>query len=149
MAPHRDFGVAIHVTLPPDRTDEPVGRRNPAILYGLGNLVENAVDFARERVDVSALWSDEAVVVIVGDDGPGFPPEIKDRIGEPYVTAPRRRRVRGDLPGLGLGFFIAKTLLERTGATLTPESRQFPQRGAVIRLRWRREDFERGIDDEF
>lgn len=146
VAPHRHFGVAIHVTLPEDRTDEPVGARNPAILYGLGNLVENAVDFARERVDVSALWNEEAVVVIIGDDGPGFPPEIKDRIGEPYVTSPRRRRMRGDMPGLGLGFFIAKTLLERTGATLAMENRQFPQRGAVIRLRWSREDFERRPD---
>ncbi len=143
VAPHRNFGVAIHVTLPDDRTGEPVGARNPAILYGLGNLVENAVDFARERVDVSALWNEDTVVVIIGDDGPGFPPEIKDRIGEPYVTSPRRRRMRGDMPGLGLGFFIAKTLLERTGAALAMENRQFPQRGAVIRLRWRREDFER------
>ncbi len=148
VAPHRDFGGTIHVTLPPDRTNEPVGRRNPATLYGLGNLVENAVDFARERVDVWAQWNDETVVVIVGDDGPGFPPEIKDRIGEPYVTAPHRRRMRGDLPGLGLGFFIAKTLLERSGAKLTPENRPFPQRGAVIRVRWRRDDFEHAVEDD-
>ena len=143
VMPHRDFGAAIHVTLPDDRSAEPVGARNPAILYGLGNLLENAVDFARERVDVSAAWDGDSVVVSIGDDGPGFPPEIKDRIGEPYVTSNRRRRVRGDMPGLGLGFFIAKTLLERTGATLALENRQFPQRGAVIQLRWSRSDFER------
>jgi two-component system, sensor histidine kinase RegB len=143
VAPHRGFDVAIHVTMPEDRSEEPVGQRNPAILYGLGNLLENAVDFARERVDVSAMWSEDAVAVIIGDDGPGFPPEIKDRIGEPYVTSPRRRRMRGDMPGLGLGFFIAKTLLERSGASVAIESRQFPQRGAVIQLRWQREDFER------
>src|SRR5882757_3680493 len=46
VAPHRNFGVAIDVAAPPDRGAEPVGARNPAILYGLGNLVENAVDFA-------------------------------------------------------------------------------------------------------
>jgi two-component system sensor histidine kinase RegB len=143
VAPHRAFGVAIHVTLPDERADEPVGARNPAILYGLGNLVENAVDFARERVDLSAAWNQDTVAVTIGDDGPGFPPEIKNRIGEPYVTSSRRRRKRGDMPGLGLGFFIAKTLLERTGATLALENRQFPQRGAVIQLRWRRSDFER------
>ena len=56
VAPHRNFGVAIDVTLPPERAAEPVGARNPAILYGLGNLVENAVDFARERVEVAARW---------------------------------------------------------------------------------------------
>jgi two-component system sensor histidine kinase RegB len=143
VAPHRDFGVEIRVTLPPDRDDEPVGERNPAILYGLGNLLENAVDFAREGVDVTADWNDEAVTVTIADDGPGFPPEIKERIGEPYVTSRRARRLRGELPGLGLGFFIAKTLLERTGAKLTLENRTYPQRGAVIRLRWIREEFER------
>ena len=146
VAPHRGLGVEIHVTLPDDRANEPVGARNPAILYGLGNLLENAVDFARDRVDVSAAWNDETVLVVVADDGPGFPPELKHRIGEPYVTSPRRRRMRGDMPGLGLGFFIAKTLLERTGASLTLESRQFPQRGAVIQMRWRRSDFERRAD---
>ena len=51
VAPHRNFGVAIDVAAPPARDAEPVGARNPAILYGLGNLLENAVDFAHERVD--------------------------------------------------------------------------------------------------
>ncbi len=49
VAPHRDFGVAINVVLPSDRALEPTGSRNPAIVYGLGNLVENAVDFARSQ----------------------------------------------------------------------------------------------------
>jgi two-component system sensor histidine kinase RegB len=143
VAPHRGFGIAIRVTLPGDREGEPVGERNPAILYGLGNLLENAVDFARDGVEVTADWSDDEVAVTIADDGPGFPPEIKARIGEPYVTSQRPRRLRGDMPGLGLGFFIAKTLLERSGAKLTLENRAFPQRGAVIRLRWKRPDFER------
>src|SRR6201996_4892087 len=49
-APHRNFGVSVGMTLPPDRTGEPMGARNPAIRYGLGNIIENAVDFARSRV---------------------------------------------------------------------------------------------------
>src|SRR5437763_1823912 len=83
----------------------------------LGNLVENAVDFARARVDVAADWSGDDVGVTITDDGPGFAPEIMDRIGEPYVTSTRRRRLNlgGEAGGgLGLGFFIAKTLLERS-----------------------------------
>ena len=49
IAPHRDFGIAIKLK-PGERIGpEPVGRRNPGVIYGLGNLVENAVDFARER----------------------------------------------------------------------------------------------------
>ena len=118
VAPHRNFGVTIDVSVPGDRSAEPVGARNPAILYGLGNLLENAVDFARDRVSVDAQWSEDSVGVTISDDGPGFAPEILARIGEPYVTS--RRHHQGDTgeesAGLGLGFFIAKTLLERSGA---------------------------------
>jgi two-component system sensor histidine kinase RegB len=147
VAPHRNFGVAIDVALPSERSGEPVAARNPAILYGLGNLLENAVDFARERVEVGARWSEDGLEVIITDDGPGFAPEILGRIGEPYVTS-RRHNPREDdeLPtGLGLGFFIAKTLLERSGATLSFQNRAAPERGAVVRLRWSREDFERPL----
>jgi two-component system, sensor histidine kinase RegB len=137
--------VTINVALAPKDAAEPIGGRNPAILYGLGNLVENAVDFARERVDVAAEWNGEDVGVTITDDGPGFAPEIMDRIGEPYVTSTRRRRLNlgGDAGGgLGLGFFIAKTLLERSGATLEFQNRTAPARGAIVRVQWRRGDFE-------
>jgi two-component system sensor histidine kinase RegB len=145
VAPHRNFGVAIKIVLLPQGGEEPIGGRNPAILYGLGNLVENAVDFAREAVEVATDWSEDDVGVTITDDGPGFAPEIMSRIGEPYVTSTRRRRlnVGGDAGGgLGLGFFIAKTLLERSGATLVFENKAFPDRGAIIRVRWNRSDFE-------
>ena len=144
VAPHRNFGVTIAVTLPPDRSAEPIGARNPAILYGLGNILENAVDFARERVEVIAAWDDREVSVTIMDDGPGIPPEIMGRIGEPYVASRRRRRMRlaGEHTGLGLGLFIAKTLLERSGATLALENRAFPQRGTISSIRWSRADFE-------
>jgi two-component system sensor histidine kinase RegB len=147
VAPHRNFGVVIDVALPAERQREPVGARNPAILYGLGNLLENAVDFARERVVVSAHWDEDVVEVTITDDGLGFAPEIMDRIGEPYVTSRRRNADEADeVPaGLGLGFFIAKTLLERSGATLNFENRVIPERGAIVRMRWTRSDFERPI----
>ena len=147
VAPHRNFGIVIDVALPAERQHEPVGARNPAILYGLGNLLENAVDFARERVVASAHWDEDVVEVTITDDGPGFAPEIMDRIGEPYVTSRRRNADEADeVPaGLGLGFFIAKTLLERSGATLNFENRMIPERGAIVRVRWTRSDFERPI----
>jgi len=152
VAPHRNFGVAINVALSPGDAAEPIGGRNPAILYGLGNLLENAVDFARERVEVAASWSGEDVAVTISDDGSGFAPEIMDRIGEPYVTSRRGQSASLDgeasgheASGLGLGFFIAKTLLERSGATLDFENRAFPERGAIVRVRWHRGDFEQRI----
>jgi two-component system, sensor histidine kinase RegB len=150
VAPHRNFGVTIDVIAPSDRSAEPVSARNPAILYGLGNLLENAVDFARERVAVDVQWSEDSVAVTISDDGPGFAPEILGRIGEPYVT--NRRHHQNDTgeesAGLGLGFFIAKTLLERTGATLSFENRPQPQCGAIVRLSWTRSDFEQSLTFE-
>jgi two-component system sensor histidine kinase RegB len=147
VAPHRHFGVDIKVALERGEAAEPIGGRNPAILYGLGNILENAVDFAHEQVDVKADWSADDVGVTITDDGPGFAPEIMDRIGEPYVSSQRWRRMNVDREagGLGLGFFIAKTLLERSGATLDFENRSSPERGAVVRVRWGRGDFEQPV----
>jgi two-component system sensor histidine kinase RegB len=142
VAPHRDFGIAIDVVLPPDRSNEPVTVRSPAILYGLGNLVENAVDFATERVEVAVRWSEQDIAVTISDDGPGFSPEILARIGEPYVTSRRRDTAESEEAGLGLGFFIAKTLLERSGASLDFLNRPAPEKGAVVRVRWPRSDFD-------
>jgi two-component system sensor histidine kinase RegB len=147
VAPHRNFGVAINVSLVPQDAPEPVGRRNPVILYGLGNLLENAVDFARERVKVTAQWSAEEITLMINDDGPGFAPEIMDRIGEPYVTGRRHLHHSVDVEagGLGLGLFIAKTLLERSGATLVFANRAAPQQGASVKVSWARADFEESL----
>jgi two-component system, sensor histidine kinase RegB len=146
-APHRQFGVAIGVTLPPDHVAEPTGTRNPAVRYGLGNLIENAVDFANKRVEIFAHWSDDEISITISDDGPGFAPEVLDRIGAPYVTH-RQPGLRGseddegDVFGLGLGFFIAKTLLERSGAKLTLTNQTPPLNGASVTVTWARPDFE-------
>jgi two-component system, sensor histidine kinase RegB len=140
--PHRNFGIVVDVKLPPG-TGSPMTARNPAILYGLGNLLENAVDFARNRVEISADWTGDEVSVVISDDGPGFGPEVIGRIGEPYVRSRRLRRMyaTGET-GMGLGFFIAKTLLERSGAKLTFMNRATPESGAVVSVRWPRIAFE-------
>lgn len=135
--PHRPFGVEINVILPADRGGEPVIARNPGILYGLGNFLENAVDFAVSKVDVTAKWDAADVEIVISDDGPGFAGDVIDRIGDPYVSVRGRK---SDAPGgLGLGIFIAKTLLERTGASLAVNNHTSPDTGAVIHLRWPRE----------
>ena len=148
VAPHRNFGVSIGVTYPPDRSGEPFGARNPAIRYGLGNLIENAVDFAHSRVEIFVQWDDSQLSIAISDDGPGFAPEVLDRLGQPYVT--QRRPMRGPdgeeeeaVFGLGLGFFIAKTLLERSGARLSLINQAPPMHGATIQMTWDRADFER------
>jgi two-component system sensor histidine kinase RegB len=150
VAPHRNFGISIGVTLPADRASEPSGARNPAIRYGLGNLIENAVDFAHRRVEIFAQWTDDEVSITISDDGPGFAPEVIDRLGAPYVThrRPGPRGPEGDedaVFGLGLGFFIAKTLLERSGAKLSLTNQAPPLHGATISVTWSRADFERPL----
>src|SRR5437879_10206413 len=136
-APHRDFGVAIKVRIAVAGTREPVGARNPAVLYGVGNILENAVDFARQTVEVNAWWNNETVEIVISDDGPGIAPDMLKRIGEPYLS--RRRsadEAHRERAGLGLGVFIARTLLERTGAKVSFSNRAFPDHGPVVQIAW-------------
>ena len=144
VAPHRDFGVAIKVRIAVAGTREPVGTRNPAILYGVGNILENAVDFARTTVEVNAWWNPETVEIVISDDGPGIAPDMLKRIGEPYLSSRRRNtdEPQSEHGGLGLGVFIARTLLERTGAKVAFTNRTFPDHGAVVHITWPRSRFE-------
>jgi two-component system, sensor histidine kinase RegB len=139
VAPHRDFGIAIRVRQTAPGKNEPVTRRNPAVLYGLGNILENAVDFARETVEVDAWWDSRNVEIVIADDGPGIAPDILRKIGEPYLS---RRPPDSGSGGLGLGIFIARTLLERSGAKVSFRNRVFPAHGAIVHVMWPREDFD-------
>jgi two-component system sensor histidine kinase RegB len=141
VAPHRDFGVAIKVRIAVAGAREPTGTRNPAILYGVGNILENAVDFARNTVEVNAWWNTETVEIVISDDGPGIAPDMLKRIGEPYLSR-RRDEAQSEHHGLGLGVFIARTLLERTGAKVSFTNRHFPDHGAVVQIAWPRSRFE-------
>jgi len=149
-APYRGFSADIVVTAGPGideaAGEEPVGQRRPGVIYGLANLVENAVDFADRRVEITATWSSRDVVITIADDGPGIPPLVLDALGEPYITTRPSPRLGqgadGEPSGMGLGFFIAKTLLERSGATVLLENRAEPATGAVAQVTWRRDVFE-------
>ena len=147
VAPLRGSDVVIAVASSADldnkaEENEPVLRRNPAIAYGLGNLLENAVDFAETRVEVDARWTQTQVSITVRDDGPGFQENIFDRLGDPFVTSrPGYGEETGEPgrhEGMGLGFFIAKTLLERSGASVSLANRPMPEHGAVVHVVWPR-----------
>ncbi len=125
--PHRGFGIDITVSTTTPGALSVI--RSPEVIHGLGNLVENAVDFAQTTVSIDTTWDDQTVQILIVDDGSGFDQEILARLGEPYVTS--RAGTEASRPtnlndtahaeghaGLGLGFFIAKTLLERIGARM-------------------------------
>jgi two-component system, sensor histidine kinase RegB len=145
-SPQRPFDVRIAIQQEGQGV-EPVCRRNPAILYGLGNLVENAVDFARTEVSIQAKFDAQKVEIAIGDDGQGFPPEILGRAGDPYLTTRGGRRAKSEEgSGMGLGLFIAKTLLERSGATLSLGNGGSGG-GALAKVIWPRSAFERGVSE--
>ncbi len=151
--PHVDRGKAIHFDHAPadgSTASQPEIYRRPELIHGLRNLVQNAVDFARENVWIESRWSDTQVVVRIMDDGRGFPPNLLGRIGDPML---RRRSGPSDpsrpgYEGMGLGLFIAKTLLERTGARLSfangaealrNRRNASRRRGAVVEVAWARD----------
>jgi two-component system sensor histidine kinase RegB len=154
--PYRGFGGELVVAASPETGSEgaaaaePIGERRPGVIYGLANLVENAVDFAHQHVEITATWSAREVMIAIADDGPGVRADVIDALGEPYVTTrpgrPRGQTKDGEPSGLGLGFFIAKTLLERSGASVALTNRARPDRGAIVRISWPRATFERKQD---
>ena len=123
----------------PPKSDSAVPQvwRAPELLHGLGNIIENAADFAHSLVAIHAGWDDQFLHISVTDEGPGFAPEIFEALGEPYITSRADADPsRSAHVGMGLGLFIAKTLLERTGARVTFSNGR--SRGAVVAARWPR-----------
>lgn len=148
VEPFRVFGKTIEVHIPKVQgkngkaEPEPVIARNAGLIYGLANLIENAVDYAHSKVEITAQWTKDEILLSFIDDGPGFAPQIFGRLGEPYVTTRARQNgtdSEGGNGGMGLGFFIAKTLLERSSGSLTLDNREFPETGAIVRITLKRQ----------
>jgi two-component system sensor histidine kinase RegB len=138
--PDEDIKVEWSVVGPPD-TDPPDLVRHPEVGPALTSFIENAMDFAKSEVRLVGRYDEDVVIVEVRDDGPGFAPEIFAKLGEPYVTSrPSGEHSPSGHLGMGLGFFIAKTLLERTGAEVG--FRNARDGGAVVSIRWRRGEIE-------
>ena len=142
IEPHLETPVRVEaVVAGPPGARQPEIRRMPEVLHAMTSLVENAVDFARSEVLVSVRFDEGFLAIEVRDDGPGFSPDILTRLGQPYVTSrPGAEGSRSGHVGMGLGFFIAKTLLERTGAVVAFHNGK--RGGAIIAARWPREAIE-------
>ncbi len=154
-APHRGEDVEIRITIAPPVSEIEGGDyavpqvwRAPELLHGLGNIIENAADFANALVAVTATWDEQYLHIAVQDDGPGFAPEILEVLGEPYITSRPGHHALGESDmgpqgaalekheGMGLGFFIAKILLEQTGGAVRADNP--PGGGARVEIRWQR-----------
>ncbi|MCV6594370.1 MAG: ActS/PrrB/RegB family redox-sensitive histidine kinase [Silicimonas sp.] len=155
--PHAQRGKTLHYDFHSATRNgkaQPVIDRRPEIIHGLRNLVQNAVDFAQANVWVDVIWDETQIVVRIIDDGAGFSASVINRIGDPFVSK-RKRAKRPGYEGMGLGLFIAKTLLERTGAELSFANGRDPSEpnpgpghriGAVIEARWDRAIFAKAHD---
>lgn len=152
-APHLNRGKEIHFQDGLDSEDsqnQPVVLRRPDLVHGLRNLLQNGVDFARANVWVETTWDDDTVSVRIMDDGMGYPPSMMGRIGDPFMRLRRSEPERSQRPeyeGMGLGLFIAKTLLERSGAELSFANGRDPylvsgeqpeKCGAIVEVVWPR-----------
>ena len=140
--PHMARGKAVTILpIPPaPGMPEPLLRRQPEVIHGLRNLIQNGVDFAQSAVTIEAEWTVSRLVLRIRDDGPGFPAHALGRLGEPFLRGrktPAELAARPEYEGMGLGLFIAKTLLERTGATLSFANLGSEQAtGAVVEVMW-------------
>ncbi|MDO9527295.1 MAG: ActS/PrrB/RegB family redox-sensitive histidine kinase [Gemmobacter sp.] len=149
--PHSGRGKTLVFDVSPGEGGEqrqPTIRRAPEVIHGLRNLVQNAVDFAEGSVWIDGHWTDTTVSVRIIDDGPGYPPQLLGRIGDPFLRARTDGagpRERPGYEGMGLGLFIAKTLLERSGAELSfanggdpflKQSERSLRSGAIVEVIW-------------
>jgi two-component system sensor histidine kinase RegB len=148
--PHEDRGVAVLYDFAAD-PGEPVGQpiiwRKPEVIHGVRNLIQNAVDFAEDQIWVDGHWGNGQIRLRITDDGSGYPADLLGRLGDPFL---RRRSEAVDVTrpgyeGMGLGLFIAKTLLERSGAQVRFWNATDPflahedahgRRGAVAEVVW-------------
>ena len=132
---YRDPRVRLIFATTGDPAGEPLVSRSPEIMHGLNNLIQNAVQFARSEVSVTISWDKDSVTVEVADDGPGFPAHLLGRLGEPYLSTRA-----GASNHMGLGIFIAQSLLERSGADLVFDN--LVEGGAHVVISWNRPNLE-------
>ena len=80
------------------------------IMYAIGNIIQNSITYSNEIVKANINYDEQQVLINITDDGPGFPKDIVDKLGEPYVSRNNK--------GMGLGIFISKNLIENMGGNI-------------------------------
>ena len=111
-------------------------RRSAEVTYGIRNFVGNAVKFSKSKVSINLETNENDFSVLISDDGPGFPKDIFNLIGEPYIAS-KSNKLKSK-SGLGLGTFIGKTLLERKKAKINFSNNE--KEGALVEIVWKYSD---------
>ena len=133
------------------KEDQIVIRRSSEIIHGLRNIIQNATDFSKKDVFIDISWSSTDIKISIKDDGPGFPEGLISKIGEPFIKSKINGSLidssRPEYESMGLGLFIAKTLLERSGAALVFKNYCIKDddnlsSGAEVTSVWKRKGFE-------
>ncbi len=136
--PYITYGKDITLSVLGDG-DEPTLRRQAELLYGLKNFIENAIDFAKDSVTLTGRWTEDILTIDIEDNGNGFDTTILGRLGQPYVSRRQKPKQIDELAGgLGLGVFIATTLIERTGGKAT--FGRSSEGGARVHIEWDRKN---------
>ena len=107
------------------------------IVYGLRNFIGNANKYAKQNIFINVISDKEFTNIIIEDDGSGFPKDIINKIGEPYLKSMASKDK--SKKGLGLGIFIGKTLLEKNNAKIIFKNSQ-KLSGAEISITWKNSD---------
>ena len=112
-------------------------QRSPEIIYGLRNFIGNAVKFSKTKVEIILSSNKKDIEILIKDDGPGFPADVIEILGEPYIKS--KSSEINDNAGTGLGTFLGKTLLERRGAKLSFLNDE-NNKGASVKIIWKCKD---------
>ena len=112
-------------------------QRSPEIIYGLRNFIGNAVKFSKTKVEIILSSNKKDIEILIKDDGPGFPADVIEILGEPYIKS--KSPEINDNAGTGLGTFLGKTLLERKGAKLSFINDK-NNKGASVKIFWECKD---------
>jgi two-component system sensor histidine kinase RegB len=105
------------------------------IIYSLKNIIDNALKFSSNKVEIFLLSNQDELRIKVEDDGVGFSRQILGFLGDPYIN---KRDIDNNKEGLGLGIFIAKVFLERLSAIINFYNLE--DRGAAVEISWQKKD---------
>ena len=105
------------------------------IIYSLKNIIDNALKFSSNKIEIFLSSNENELRIKVEDDGQGFSKQILGFLGDPYIN---KRDLDNNKEGLGLGIFIAKVFLERLSAIINFYNLE--DKGAAVDISWQKKD---------